>query len=208
MMTRDGWNQTRNDEPTYTKTRSKPAESKWVPVHTPNAIDLPLVSRQFSVLHLEPNSSTIHLITPKYAIGKTYPPYVSRNDLLQNDKEELSINVHTYDESFPSVRIELLSPLLQNEPGWALSRASSWEPFKWIILLLAGIFNDEIKAIATPVVRKLFPAWIRARDATPTELVQQSADPKTVGDQPVAPKIISPEKTDEKTADDIEPGPI
>jgi hypothetical protein len=198
MMARDGWNQTRNDEPTYTKTRSRPAESRWVPVHTRNTIDLPLVSQQFSVLHLEPRVSTLRLITPKYTIGKTYPPYVSRNDLLRNDKEELAINVHTYDEGFPSVRIELLSPLLRNEPGWAVSRASLWEPLKWIVLLLAGIFNDEIKAIATPVVRKLFPTWIRNIDATPAEPAQSSPDPNTTS------PILSSEKDD----DDIQPGPI
>lgn len=166
MMAKAGWQREGvvGGTARYTRTRTQPAKNRRYPIHTTNTFDLPVFRAGHLVSSLQLSASSIQVVAPKYAVSKTYPPIKSRDDLLRDGLESLPLTISTM-EDVPTVRVELLSPWLQNEVGFEISKITLGESLKWFVGVIAGViggaFEDEIKK------RLLFWMGITAPAAAP-----------------------------------------
>ena len=194
MMAKDGWERELvvGSTARYTKKRDQPAKDSLYPIHTTNTIELPAFRTGPLTSSLLSNASSIEVIAPKYAVSKTYPPFKSRDDLLHDDLEALPITINTMEDA-PTVRVQLVSPLLQNEWGFALSQASVWDPLKWFVLaicsVIGGSFEDEIKKALAPGAKRILarigvkvPETPPATPTTPSPVSPPAQQPS--GDAP------------------------
>ena len=171
MMAKEGWQREEvvGATPNYTKTRTQPAINRRYPLHTTNTFDLPAFRAGDLVSSPLLSASNIQVFAPKYAVSKTYPPYSSRADVLKDkdDSEKLSLPVTTSDD-VPTVRVQLASPWLQNEVGFAISKVTLWESLKWIVgvigAVLGLIFEDEVKKALAPIAKRVL-SWFGIKEA-------------------------------------------
>jgi hypothetical protein len=88
---------------------------------------------------LEPrDASTFKITAKKGAIAATYPATTGRVDLLRDHLEETAIGI-ALDSS---VRLAVLSPMLQNQTGAMAYQIIAWGPLPWLtglaILVITG----------------------------------------------------------------------
>jgi len=158
IMSLYGWNSSGviNGKLRFTRQRKQPVSNRWFPVYSINTIFIPSID--YLGFFLTPDKeSEILLEAPNNMVIRTYPQYLSRIELLMENKEQLTIPISLASEKGFSIRIQVLSPLFRNKLGHTLISVSIWSPIKWIVLALCLIFAEQIKkGILIPLVRKVF----------------------------------------------------
>ena len=94
---------------------------------------------------------------PRYFIGKTDPKPNTRAEALTGHTETIVIPLESTWDKPPSSQFEIVSPIFRNGVGNYLLGGASWEPLKWVLLAICGIFSEQIKkSLLVPFSRWVF----------------------------------------------------
>jgi hypothetical protein len=101
--------------------------------------------------------STITLVARRHVLGKTDPEPKSRTEGLTGDTESIVIPVESSWDRPLSFQLQGVTPILRNAVGNFLLSVASWEPLKWVLLAICGIFSEQIKkSLSVPFSRWVF----------------------------------------------------
>ena len=145
------------------RTRNLEAKVDWIRATTIFAIPVRIGHLRLydRGIRFVPNSkSEITIITsPKYVVASTFPAYASREDLLRDGQERLTIPLEFSRLDQPEFRIAVLNPLLRWPLGPRIGSFSLWSGIQWILLAVCAVFSDQIKEkLLKPIVAPLFPS--------------------------------------------------
>ena len=157
-----GWSYAGDDtgRPAFTRSRQSSVEVPWWPLSITHNVDTPWVA--VGGLRIVPgDDSTATVIGPKRFIRASSPPASSTESLLDEaGRQAVKVPIGS-DETFDdAVCLELVSPLARNPIVAPLLDFSWWASAKWIVLLIAAIFKDQVK----DVLQRLFGAVARRAD--------------------------------------------
>lgn len=102
---------------------------------------------------------TVVVVAPKHWVLATAPP--SESEPLPGDLEQRRVREEV---DVGTMHVELAGPLFRNELGASLLGLSVSGAVKWGVLLVFGVFADELKKIVGGILGKLRP---RRRGSTP-----------------------------------------
>lgn len=141
---------------TFSKISDQPIASRWLPFKTLNALNFPAMSCQDMIFDSDATSS-LTLTAPRFEIAKTDPDPKSRTEKLDGDNEVIILPIEFRWDVVPAVQLQLISPLLRSRIGDLLLSGAAWEPIKWILLVVCGLFAEQIKkGLIVPFVKWIF----------------------------------------------------
>jgi len=116
---------------------------------------------------LEPrDASSFKIIAKKGAIAATYPATTGKADLLRNHLEETVIGIE-FDES---VRLAVLSPVLQNQAGVMAYQVIAWGPLPWVtglvMILVLGALWKRLTDSLDQGLKRIVPRRKNESEAT------------------------------------------
>jgi hypothetical protein len=130
-------------------------------------VDLYSYSHRGTPILFPRSGSTFAVIARKGAIAATYPASASRSDLLRDHLEQTVINV-SFDNS--SVRLAILSPILQNQAGIIAYQIIAWGPLPWVTgsvtLVIIGAFGRRLTDWLDQILKQAVP-WRRKKKTQP-----------------------------------------
>jgi hypothetical protein len=146
-----GWIQSgsRDSDPVFIRDYVLPLESRWWPVRTTNELQIPTPQFEYCNKLVANDDSKLTVVAPLHLLGATFPAASSREDMLDG-REQLVLPTTTR-----IVRLEVVTPLARNQVAASLVSFSFGSVAKWLALLIAAIFKDEIKDALTPMVRRI-----------------------------------------------------
>jgi len=125
-------------------------------VHKVSQIEIPQMACQGIHLNLDAASRAV-LNVPKYMVAKTYPAAPTRTETLVEDDERLVLPLDFVAAEPQVVRLEVVSPPARNKLGFLIVKGAIWKPLNGILMLLGGVFSDQIKkGLLIPIVKRLF----------------------------------------------------
>jgi len=154
----NGWkiDNIEDDKYIFSKKRAQKIYCDFFALNTTNIIRLPYIrywDKSFVLQTLLPatkkgDESEITINVPKGIIPVTYPMFKSKNDLLDNNREELIIpykyiNYLPDNASVLNFKIQILGPLFRNAFGNKIIFTMVWEPIKWVLLTLCLYFQNS-----------------------------------------------------------------
>lgn len=153
-LSRCGW--TEEAELNFASAAEQTVNSRWLPFKTINTIKPPPLSCGNLRLRFK-EGSTVTISAPRFEVARTYPEATDRNEPLTGDTEIITIPVSFSWDRPLSVQLEVVSPILRNPIGKLLLSGAGWEPIKWILCALCGIFGGQIQAgLLLPFSRWIF----------------------------------------------------
>jgi hypothetical protein len=110
---------------------------------------------------LSVTEATVNVVAPRNWVLTTAPP--SDSEPLPGDMEQRQVRQQdALDEE--GVQVELAGPLFRNELGAMLLALSVTGSVKWVVLLVFGVFADELKKLIGGILGRLR----RRRGSAPT----------------------------------------
>jgi hypothetical protein len=110
---------------------------------------------------LSVTEATVNVVAPRSWVLTTAPP--SDSEPLPGDMEQRQVRQQdALDEE--GVQVELAGPLFRNELGAMLLALSVTGSVKWVVLLVFGVFADELKKLIGGILGRLR----RRRGSAPT----------------------------------------
>jgi len=166
-LTLSGWKikKQQGDMVLLERTREQKVLARWLPFYTVNKIYLPEI--KYVDKALSPFSSNITapyarfiIDAPKNLIGLVYPSHNSREDMLENKKERITVllsPIAVVPEEKYVLRLQVLSPLIRNNIGMSIIKILFYLPLKWLAFVLCVIFGEQIrKMVLVPLVKRIF----------------------------------------------------
>jgi hypothetical protein len=182
---KDGWTYAGDDDgsPTFTRSRqsSVTVPTIW-PLTIKHSIDTP--SDAVGSAQVLPDDDSIAIfIGPAHFISESSPPALSSHSLLDDNEaenEEVLIPMGSSRTLDNAMRLELASSVGRWPIVVPLLDFSGWGVARWIILLIATVFQEQVKDL----IKWLFGAMARAVGLG--ERAAASEDAKQVAPAPAA----------------------
>jgi hypothetical protein len=103
------------------------------------------------------DASTFKIIAKKGAIVATYPATTGKVDLLRDHMEETVVGI-AFDNS---VRLAVLSPVLQNQAGIIAYQAIAWGPLPWVtglvMIVVVGALWRRLTDLLDQFLKRIGP---------------------------------------------------
>lgn len=140
--------------------RNLEAKLDWISATTILAIPIRIGYLQLydrEIRFVPDSKSEITITSPKHVVASTFPAYTSRQDVLRDGQERLTIPLEFARLDQPEFKIAVLNPLLRWPLGPKIGAFSLWSSIQWILLAICAVFSDQIKEkILKPIVAPLF----------------------------------------------------
>jgi hypothetical protein len=149
-----GWKE--EVEGTFSILSTQPVASRWVPFKTVDSITFPQM-RCADMLFASDTTSSFTLSVPRFEIAKTDPVAKTRTERLVGEDETIVLPISFNWEQQAAVQVQVVSPILRNRLGDLFLSGAAWEPIKWAVLVVCGLFADQIKkGLIVPFVKWIF----------------------------------------------------
>lgn len=142
----------------FERSRKVLAPARWFPATTTVTVSTKIATIQLgrAVRLIPDRNSKVVIRSSKYAIGSTFPPYSTREDVLGSDEERMTVPLTLSRLEEQELRLELLSPLLRWRFGPQIGRLSLWSGIEWVLLAVCFVFSEQIKEnILKPPIARL-----------------------------------------------------
>jgi hypothetical protein len=141
---------------TFSILSTQPVASRWVPFKTVDSITFPQM-RCADMLFASDTTSSFTLSAPRFEIAKTDPVAKTRTERLVGEGETIVLPISFNWEQQAAVQVQIVSPILRNRLGDLFLSGAAWEPIKWALLVVCGLFADQIKkGLIVPFVKWIF----------------------------------------------------
>jgi hypothetical protein len=103
-----------------------------------------------------PANSQAAIFAPTFAIAKTYPDS-TRSEVLGRHLERFLIPMNFAADESPTLRFEVINPLLQNWAGAKILDGAFWLPLGFIGTIVAAALSNQISgSIVVPLMRRFY----------------------------------------------------
>lgn len=158
LMSICGWKHIKivNGYPHFEKTMMQESSSRVLSVYSVDTIHLPKVG--YRLLQLIPDeASDVVLEVPRYFVTRTYPHWLSRGEIPDENAERIVIPIGDRFEYLSEIKIEILSPLFRNAFCQKVVVDIIWPAIKWLVLFVCAIIvRDIVKKIIKPITKRIF----------------------------------------------------
>lgn len=139
-----------------TRQRTQGSESPRIAATSVNTIYLEDEPHCGLFLLVIPANSQAAIFAPTFAIAKTYPDS-TRSEVLGRHLERFLIPMNFAADESPTLRFEVINPLLQNWAGAKILDGAFWLPLGFIGTIAGAVFSEQIKrSIVVPLMRRFY----------------------------------------------------